>query len=75
MAEELAGNHGDEGIQAVNTPKADVISNGHDAYELQTLDMVQPEPQKTRSKLRLLAILIALDVSARLHYALLYFRF
>jgi hypothetical protein len=64
MAGDLAGgNLRDEELDAVDPAAANITNHGHDVYELHAVDMIQPEPQKTRSKLRLLAILIALDVS------------
>ena len=66
MAEELSGNQRYEEDHVTEPPEAtttDVTSHGLGVYELHTLDMVEPEPPKKRSKLRLLAILIALDVS------------
>jgi hypothetical protein len=72
MTEETASNQGDKGghtNDAPNAASADLTSHHHDVYELHTLDVVQSEPHKTRSRLRLLAILIALDVSSSLCYA------
>jgi hypothetical protein len=66
MAEEVPGNQRDKDGNLIDAPgieTTDITNHGHDVYELHALDIVQSEPQKTRSKLRLLAILIALDVS------------
>jgi hypothetical protein len=66
-AEEIPGNQQENEDHVVDAPEptiADVTSHGNDVYELHALDMVESEPQKTRSKLRLVAILIALDVSS-----------
>ena len=67
VAVEISGNQPNDESHVIEAPEAATINSrghGHDVYELQVLDVVQPEPQKTRSRLRLLAILIALDVSS-----------
>jgi len=67
MTEETAGSQGDKSghtNDAPNAASADLTSHDHDVYTLHALDMVQSEPHKTRSKLRLITILIALDVSS-----------
>jgi hypothetical protein len=67
IAQEVPGNQRyeeDHVTHATEATPTDVTSHGHDVYELHALDMAQSGPQKTRSKLRLIAILIALDVSS-----------
>jgi hypothetical protein len=67
IAEEIPSNQRDKEdnmIEAPETANTDDTTHSHDVYELHALDMAQPEPQKPRSKLRLIAILIALDVSS-----------
>ncbi len=67
MAEQIPASRLDKEDPVIDAPEAtttNVTSHGHDIYELHALDMVQSEPQKPRSKLRLVAILIALDVSS-----------
>jgi hypothetical protein len=71
MMKETASNQGDKGDHTDDAPNAaiaDLTSHNHDVYELHTLDMVQSDPHKTRSRLRLLAILIALVVGSSLCY-------
>jgi len=66
-AEEILCNQQEIEDNVVDAPEptiADVTSHGNDMFELHVLDMVESESQKTRSKLRLVAILIALDVSS-----------
>lgn len=53
----------------VDVPTSSTISYAQEEVEMQVLNIVQPGLRKPRSKLRLLAVLIALDVSASTLYA------
>jgi len=67
IAEDILGNQQDKGSHVIEAPEAAATaatSHGNDVYELYALDMAQHDAQRPRSKLRLIAILIALDVSS-----------
>ena len=58
-----------DSIATIAVPAPNKISENK--VKIETLIVVHPEPRKVRSKLRLLAVLIALDVSASILYTLL----